>query len=171
MIKTFLSDNSGFRRKIFTLIVLTVVFICGSGILADKYQRKSEANSQLVAQYSSEKKWLESFDEKTALKINDKILKPVAENQLEKVQKQQLAIFEKHGVIILSAKKNNVVPDKNTKLKAIKVDVSLISSWDDITAALNEFETNNLVVITNLDMWVNKSGSLSTDISYNIFYQ
>lgn len=171
MIKTFFNDNSGFKNRILFLIILTIIFTCGSVFFANQYAKKAEANNKLAAQYSAERKWLETFDEKTALSVNEKLLKPVTEDQLEKIQQQQLGIFEKNGVIVVSAQKSNVISDKKSKLKAIKVNANLVSSWNDIISALNEFETNNLVVITNLDMWVNKSGSLSTDITYNIFYQ
>ena len=75
-------------------------------------------------------------------------------------------MFSKHNLALVNvSKKNQAVKGK---LKSISTSVIAEGRWEDVTALLNEFEKNHLVVITSLNLSNDKSVTCKMD--YSIYY-
>ena len=101
------------------------------------------------------------------------VLKPVKANQIDKVQQEQLDILRNHNIVVESVRNDNDKTNKKkAKLKSVTTKVTMQGNWDNLTAALNEFERRNLVVITELDISPDsKTGLIEAKMGYNIYYQ
>lgn len=169
MIKSFFHDTSGFKRRIFLMLFCSFALLFFSSILFQSYGKLSKQNETKRATYYAENKWVQSFDYETAENLEKILLKPVAEAEIDEVQKKQLAILRKAGIKILTAKED--VPVKNsTGLNHVKHILILEGAWDSFVKALNEFETQNLVVITSFEMVPKDNKTLKANVEYNIYF-
>ena len=96
---------------------------------------------------------------------------------MDNVQKEQLDILKDHKLTVVSVK-NDKGNDKGP-LKARKTSVDLIGDWNDLNAALSDFEKKHFVVITNASVSADNSigagntgaqGLIKAKLDYNIYY-
>lgn len=105
------------------------------------------------------------------------ILKPCKAADVDDIQKKQLDILKEHKLTVVSVK-NDKGNDKGP-LKARKTSVDLIGDWNDLNAALSDFEKKHFVVITNASVSTDNSngasktgaqGLIKVKLDYNIYY-
>ena len=179
MFNAFMQDQSSFKKKLMFLVLLSVVSVGSSAFLSQIYTTKTEENEHLKAEYTAQSHWFQKFDYKDATKLYDMVLKPCKLSDLDSIQSEQLSLLKTHNLTILSVKNDAPLdkPDKKIPLKYRKSTVTLTGSWNDLTSALNEFEKNHLVVITNSsfsldnDKSASASGLMKVTLEYNIYFQ
>ena len=87
--------------------------------------------------------------------LHKSILKPVAINEVSRVQGEQLQILEENLLEVESVRNDafkEQMEKKKSQVKAVKTSLVAKGSWENIVAALNAFEKKNLVVITGVDL-------------------
>ena len=140
MWEAFNADTSGFKKKIYIYILITILALAAVYGFNLMRSMKAAENIKLAATYTAQSDWLNKidYDEMDALYKND----------------------------------NDKTNKKKAKLKSVSTKVTMQGNWDNLTAALNEFETHNLVVITELDISPDsKAGLIEAKMAYNIYYQ
>lgn len=155
MWKAFSEDTSDFKKKIAIYFLLSVLSVAAIFFLNGMRVAKVAENYKNEATFKAQSEWLRNFDFKEVAALQKAILKPVKAADVDKVQKEQLQILQNHGLVI-AAVKNNEIKDKTkpqkSNIKSVESVVTVTGSWDNISAALNEFEHKNLVVITDLSI-------------------
>lgn len=173
MWEAFSNDESGFKKKIYIFCIITLLSFVSAYTLNAMRVTQAAENNKLAATYQSQSTWLRQIDYEEMDALYVAILKPVKAAEIDSVQEQQLDILRNHNLVIESVRNDNDKKlKKNAKIKSVLTQVTVQGSWDNIVAALNEFETKNLVVITELDMSPDKkSGVVEAKMKYNIYYQ
>lgn len=179
MFNAFMQDQSSFKKKFMLTVLLSVASIGSSVFLSQVYTTKTGENEHLKAEYAAQSSWFQKFDYKDATKLYNMVLKPCKLSELDSIQSEQLSLLKTHNLTILSVKNDAPLdkPDKKIPLKYRKSTVTLTGSWNDLMAALNEFEKNHLVVITNSsfsldnDKASSASGLMKATLEYNIYFQ
>lgn len=165
----FLEDKSGFKSKIFIVILIAFVSFLGSFILNTAYFDKVTQNNNLEAQYSSQSHWLQKFDFKDASALYAALLKPCKAADLDKIQNEQLGILQKNNLKILSVKNEPAKKVKGKVLSSQKSTVVVSGSWADLQQAIAEFEKVNLVIIVDANITTDKEG-LKAKLEYQTYY-
>ncbi len=173
MWNAFNADNSGFKQKIYIYILITLLAIGMAYVLNFMRATQAAENNKLAATYTAQSTWLNQIDYEEMDALYKAVLKPVKANQIEKVQSEQLEILRRHNLTVESVRNNNDKSNKKkAKIKSVSTEISMQGNWDNLIAALNEFETHNLVVITELDISPDKkTGLIEAKMGYNIYYQ
>ena len=152
----------GLRRKFIFSALLHYYLFSAYTLNAMRVTQAAE-NNKLAATYQSQSTWLRQIDYEEMDALYVAILKPVKATEIDSVQEQQLDILRSHNLVIESVRNDNDKKQKkNAKIKSVLTQVTVQGSWDNIVAALNEFETKNLVVITELDMSPDKKSGVVT---------
>ena len=169
----FSADTSGFKRKIYIYILITIMALAAAYGFNMMRSMKAAENIKLAATYTAQSDWLNQIDYDEMDALYKAVLKPVKANQIDKVQQEQLDILRNHNIVVESVRNDNDKTNKKkAKLKSVTTKVSMQGNWDNLTAALNEFEKRNLVVITELDISPDsKTGLIEAKMGYNIYYQ
>lgn len=173
MWNAFNADNSGFKQKIYIYILITLLAIGIAYVLNFMRATQAAENNKLAATYTAQSTWLNQIDYDEMDALYKAVLKPVKANQIDKVQQEQLDILRNHNIVVESVRNDNDKTNKKkAKLKSVTTKVTMQGNWDNLTAALNEFEKRNLVVITELDISPDKkTGLIEAKMGYNIYYQ
>lgn len=169
MWESFSNDKSTFKRNIFLVFTVSIIALISSFLIIEQYITKANENNKLEATLAAQNQWLDKFNYREATLINKSILKPCAQNEIERVQVDQLNILKKHNLEIVSTK-NNPTPTNFKLMKAVKSSIEAKGSWQNITAALNEFENNNLVVIVRA-VFTMESNNVVIKLDYNTYYK
>lgn len=172
MFNAFITDKSGFKNIIVLVTLLSFVFLAGTFMLLGQYNGIVVDNNKKEAEFQAQAVWLKKYDGNVVNEIEKKILRPCKETDVDKVQKEQLQLFEKNGVKVISVRKSAMA--KNTKnpnaLKGAKMTVDFEGSWENIVNMLNVFEKQkNLVVIT--DLTFNVKDGVHGKLDYVVYYK
>lgn len=174
---SFSEDKSNFKTKIFLAGFLSVAALAGSVMLSSMFVSKMSENNKQASNFASQNVWLQKFDYKDATNLYKLILKPCKAADVDDIQKKQLDILKEHKLTVVSVK-NDKGNDKGP-LKARKTSVDLIGDWNDLNAALSDFEKKHFVVITNASVSTDNSngasktgaqGLIKVKLDYNIYY-
>lgn len=166
MLTYFFKDKSTFRRNMLLCITASFFMTSLSMYLYSSFVSLNQANAKVKATYEAQAEWLKNYDYETVKELEKTILKPVASSDLDKVQKEQLEMFSKHNLNLISVRKGNSV--LKGKIKSVSASVIAEGKWEDVTALLNEFEKNHLVVITKLNLSNDKTVTCKMD--YSVYY-
>ena len=164
-----LSDDKKFKTRIFATGLLAVIALAGGVLLSSMFVTKTAENNQLASEYNSQNAWLQKFDYKDATNLYKLILKPCKAEELDNVQKEQLDILKEHKLTIISVRNDSNTNNDKGALKARKTSVDITGDWNNITAALNDFEKKHFVVITNSSFSTDKA-LIKAKLDYNIYY-
>lgn len=171
MFNAFMSDKSGFKNIIVLLILLSFVVLGGAFMMLGRYNAIVAANDKSSANFKSQAAWLQKYDGSAVTEIEKAVLHPCKENEVDRVQKEQLQLLSSKGLTVTSVKKATIAKTKDNKstLKGVKTSVTFEGSWENIVAALNEFEKQkSLVVITDLSL--NSKDVISGRLDYVVYY-
>ena len=172
MFEAFSKDKSSFKSFIFLTLLLVSLCFAGSMYFYNQYVVQVNENIKMKETYSAHTQWLQKFDYGNAVKLKEKMLKPCKVSEIERVQQEQLLLLQKHNLTVLSVKNGVVKPDaklvKGSTMKSVMTNIEVEGTWLDITAALNEFERSNLVVITRLNL--SNELFIKAHIEYAIYY-
>lgn len=175
MFQAFMADTSHFKSRLVLCIFLSVLSLGASFYLFSMSKNQMIANNQKEAEYQAQASWLSKFDYQEANHLYQMVLKPALLKDLDSVQADQISILKKHHLQILSVKNAALSdkPDKKIPLKYRKSTVVLSGSWTDIMAALQEFETKHLVVITNSSFSSNDPNvpGMKVTLDYHIYFK
>lgn len=166
MLTYFFKDKTTFRRNMLLCITASAFMASCSMFFYNNFVNLSQANNKARATYEAQAEWYRNYDYEAVRDLEKVILKPVKASELEKVQKEQLELFSKHGLNLVSVRKGNVIT--KSKLKSAATSVVVEGKWENITALLNEFEKNHLVVITSLNLSTDKN--IVCKMDYSIYY-
>ena len=187
MFSAFMADKSSFKTRLMATILLSVLSVGTSVYLSQLCAAKLAENNHQKAEFTSQSEWLKKFDYKDAVNLYKMVLKPCKLADLDKVQAEQLALLKEHKLTVVSVKNDALKdkPDKKLPLKYRKSTVTVLGSWNDIVAALSEFEKKNLVVVTNSSYELNNkkaaetgavadalppTGEMKATFEYNIYF-
>lgn len=169
MLNAFLKDKSSFKKFIFIMSIMSVVLIISTGIIFEYFIALTQSNTKEIAVYKAQEEWLKKFDYNAAKELENTILTPVNAARLDTVQQEQLDMFSKNGLKLVSVR--NKQKNNKNKAKSITTEVIVEGSWENMIAALNEFEKKNLVVITDLSLASDKKNNIQGHLKYNIYYK
>lgn len=171
MFNAFMDDKSGFKNIVILVLLLSFVVLGGTFMLLGRYNASVAKNSKDIANFEAQSVWLRKYDADTVNKIEKMMLYPCKENEVEKVQKEQLQMLAEKGVKVTGVRKATMASNKNAKnaLKGIKTSITFDGEWNNIVAALNAFEKRHLVVIT--DLILNSKDGISGRMEYVIYYR
>ena len=173
MLEAFFKDKSGFKHGVILVVFLSLVLFGAIFVILGRYNNVVVASAKDNATFIAQSEWLKKYDSKIVEEIEKLILYPCKENEVDKIQKDQLNVFTKHGVTVTSVRKANI--NKTSKaskaaLKGAKTSVNFRGSWDDVLAVINEFEKQKtLVVITDLSL--SMSDEINGRMDYVIYYR
>ena len=177
MFSAFMKDSSPFKTKFMVLVLISIFSIGVSLFFSQLYATKLSSNNHLRAEYTAQSEWLSKFDSKEATDLYKMVLKPAKRADLDAIQSDQLAILNDHNLTIVSVKNAAPLekPDKKIPIKYQKSTVKVTGNWNDIMAALSEFELKHLVVITNASFALDDkssgvSGQMKATLEYNIYF-
>lgn len=193
MFNAFMADKSPFKTRLLMTVFLSLISVGASIYLSQLCATKLVENNRQKAEFTTQSEWLKKFDYKDATNLYKLVLKPCKLADIDKVQSEQLALLKEHKLTVLSVKNDALKdkPDKKIPLKYRKTTVSVSGSWNDIMAALSEFEKKNLVIITNSSFALNDkaptpaasdsvtqgqstgqaaSGEMKATLEYNIYF-
>ena len=172
MFEAFGKDKSSFKSVIVSIALLTIMCCVASYFLLNRYKAQVNENAKLSAIYKANNEWMQKFDFGEAIELQKKLLKPCKLSEVEKVQQEQLLLLQKHNLIVLTVKNEDIKADakkaKGATMKFAKTSVVVQGTWAEIIAALNEFEKKHLVVITGLNL--SNEALLTAKIDYNTYY-
>lgn len=172
MFNAFFADKTGFKNIVVLVVLLALVVLGGSFVMLGRYNSLVASNDKAAADYRAQALWLKKYDGNVVKEIDDLVLSPCKEAEADKVQKEQLQVFAKHGVKVVGVKKAIMSKsnNKNAVLKGVKSTVSFEGTWENISAVLNEFEKQkNLVVITDLSL--NVRDGINGRLDYVVYYR
>lgn len=173
---SFSGDKSNFKTRILLAGFLSVAALAGSVMLSSMFVSKMTENNKQASNFASQNVWLQKFDYKDATNLYKLILKPCKASDVDNVQKEQLDILKDHKLTVVGVK-NDKGNDKGP-LKSRKTSVDLIGDWNDLNAALSDFEKKHFVVITNASVSTDNfngantgtQGLIKVKLDYNIYY-
>lgn len=166
MLSYFFKDKTTFRRNMLFCIIASAFMTSCSMYFYNSFVNLNQANRKAQATYEAQAEWFRNYDYAAVNDLEKIILKPVKASELEGVQKEQLELFGKHGLNLVSVRKGNVIT--KGKLKSVATSVIFEGNWEKITSLLNEFEKNHLVVITSLNLSTDKN--IICKMDYSIYY-
>ena len=173
MFEAFLKDKSSFKHGVILVVLLAFVLFGAIFVLLGRYNNVVAANAKDNATFVAQSEWLKKYDSKTVEEIEKLVLHPCKEIEVDKIQKDQLNVFTKHGVTVNSVRKANISKaSKGSKaaLKGAKTSVTFNGSWNNVLAVINEFEKQKtLVVITDLSL--SMSDEINGRMDYVIYYR
>lgn len=166
MFKYFLQDKTSFKNSILFLLIASFCMLFFSTYFYNEFVVKSQANTKALATYSAQAEWLNNYDKEAVSELQKTILSPVKYSEVDMVQKKQLSLFDKHGLKLVSVRKGNTT--SKGKIKSISTSIVAEGNWENLSAMLNEFEKNHLVVITKLDL--SYEDQVNCKMDFNIYY-
>lgn len=170
MLTAFGEDKTSFRTRIMVLVAISAALLVSIFVMHQMYIGKLADNYKLAATYESQSDWLSRFDYREAALLEKEVLKPCKKEDVENIKQEQLNILRSHGLTLVSVRSGGAVADKKLNLNAVKTNVTVTGSWDNITAALNKFETRHLVVITSCEISpvVDEGGATGSNLAAKI---
>lgn len=173
MFEAFLKDKSSFKHGVILVFLLSFLLFGAIFVILGRYNNVVASSSKDNATFMAQSEWLKKYDAKTVEEIEKLILYPCKEVEVDKVQKDQLSVFTKHGVTVSSVRKANVnksAKGSKSALKGAKTSVNFSGSWDNVLAVINDFEKQKtLVVITDLSL--SMSDEVNGRMDYVIYYR
>lgn len=173
MFEAFLKDKSGFKHGVILVCFLSFLLFGSIFVILGRYNNVVADSAKDNATFVAQSEWLKKYDAKTVEEIEKMILYPCKESEVDKIQKEQLNVFTKHGVTVSAVRKANI--SKSSKagksaLKGAKTSVNFKGSWDNVLAVINDFEKQKtLVVITDLSL--SMTDEISGRMDYVIYYR
>ena len=133
MWEAFNADTSGFKKKIYIYILITILALAAVYGFNLMRSMKAAENIKLAATYTAQSDWLNKIDYDEMDALYKAVLKPVKANQIDKVQQEQLDILRNHNLVVESVRNDNDKTNKKkAKLKSVSTKVTMQGNWDRI---------------------------------------
>lgn len=189
MFEAFLDDKTNFKLWMVIKILLAAVLLVAAFMLHNEYVAERNKNLSLSTKYETQATWLKNFDYKGTLALQREMLKPARQEEVHSIINKQIEIFKKYNVDVESVAttefkappKPKNPKNKGPVLNSVKTSVSLKGNWEDLKAALNEFDNSYLVGINEISIVMLKSNGvkqpnsisnkkLSVKFNFNTYY-
>lgn len=170
MLNALNKDTTPFRNSFLTRIALFIFLACCTFILNQYYVSTAQSNIRQQNSYTSEANWLKSFDAQDALQAKSRFWKPVKAEGASALVSSRIDLLKNTGLEIRNIRQQPQSPQqKGQRLKAITYNITIAGTWQKLTQALNSFEQDNSVVITNLYL-IGKSDELTADMVFRVYH-
>ena len=155
MLKVFINDTDIVKKRaLFYICFGVLLFVINYFVISIALDVARENQHQSTI-YKQQSEWLGNFNKQELESLHKSILKPVAINEVSRIQGEQLQILEENLLEVESVRNDSFkeqMEKKKSQVKAVKTSLVAKGSWENIVAALNAFEKKNLVVITGVDL-------------------
>lgn len=171
MIQEFIKDKSAWQKRVIGLIALIFVCIFAFLVLDSARMEMLASRNSAAAKAAQQSKWLEQFDYAENAQILETLLKPVKEEDIDIIQARQAEILRNAGLTLEKISNGDISKAKIEKrLGYVTSTADVNGSWDNLVTALNKFEKEALVVISDCKITAGKDSEVSAKISYNIYF-